>query len=154
MHANPITDPQLERILNALWVETYQEGAYGALLTDGLILQLVAHLLQMRDEKSVSATTPRGSLSQQQLRLLTDYMEEHLAEPVNHLCRAFRAGTGVPPHRWLLGRRIQRARELLDETDLTITEIADAVGYEDPSVLAGVFRRTVGVSPSQYRQIK
>jgi AraC-like DNA-binding protein len=88
-------------------------------------------------------------------------MEEHLAEDFRledlsrlldlstfHLCRAFKQSTGLPPHRWRLARRIERAREMLEGTNRSVTDIAAAVGYDDPSQLAAVFRKALGVTPT------
>lgn len=71
-----------------------------------------------------------------------------------HFSRAFKASTGVPPHRYLVQLRIEKTRELLETTDLPISEIASQVGYDDPSYLARLFRREVGVTPLAYRQAR
>ncbi|MFX8016085.1 helix-turn-helix transcriptional regulator, partial [Acinetobacter baumannii] len=55
-------------------------------------------------------------------------------------------------HRFLVKLRIDKARELLESTDLPIIEIAAQVGYDDPSYLARLFRREVGVTPAAYRR--
>ena len=94
-----------------------------------------------------------------------NHLQDHLADDVSlaelaalvglssyHLCRAFKASTGLPPHRWRLARRIERARELLEHSEISITDVAAAVGYEDPSQLAAVFRKTLGMSPTRYRR--
>jgi methylphosphotriester-DNA--protein-cysteine methyltransferase len=65
---------------------------------------------------------------------------------------AFKQSTGVPPHRYQLNLRIARARALLESTDTAVTEIAFDVGYESSQALARLFRREVGLSPSDYRR--
>jgi AraC family transcriptional regulator len=69
-----------------------------------------------------------------------------------HFSRAFQAATGVPPYRYLVQLRVERARALLEATDLPISEIAAQVGYDDPSYLARLFRREVGAAPAVYRR--
>jgi AraC family transcriptional regulator len=69
-----------------------------------------------------------------------------------HFARAFKASTGVPPHRYLMQLRVEKARKLLEGTDLPIGEVASEVGYDDPSYLARLFRREVGTTPAQYRR--
>jgi AraC family transcriptional regulator len=59
---------------------------------------------------------------------------------------------GMPPHRFLLGKRVGRAMELLVHTDQSLGEIAAACGFADQSHLTRVFSRTVGVSPGRWRQ--
>jgi AraC family transcriptional regulator len=69
-----------------------------------------------------------------------------------HFCRAFKASTGLPPHAWFVAHRVERARELLDSTNLPVEEVAAQVGYAEPSHFARMFRRTHGRSPTQYRR--
>lgn len=66
--------------------------------------------------------------------------------------RHFREQTGTTPVQWLLAARVRRAQELLESTLLSITEIADAVGFASPVTFRARFRRTVGISPTAYRQ--
>jgi AraC family transcriptional regulator len=69
-----------------------------------------------------------------------------------HFCTAFRLATGQTPHQWLTALRISRARQLLADPDLPITDIALAVGYQTPSAFAASFRKMLRVSPSQFRR--
>lgn len=69
-----------------------------------------------------------------------------------HFVRAFKASTGLPPHRYLVQLRIDRARILLETTNLSITEIAAQVGYDDPGYLARLFRGHFGMTPAKYRR--
>jgi AraC family transcriptional regulator len=69
-----------------------------------------------------------------------------------HFARAFKASTGLPPHRYLVQLRIDRARILLETTNLPITEIAAQVGYDDPGYLSRLFRRQFGTTPAKYRR--
>ncbi|WKX72781.1 GlxA family transcriptional regulator [Streptomyces sp. XD-27] len=67
------------------------------------------------------------------------------------LSRRFRAQTGTTPLRWLLNRRLQRARELLETTDLTMERIAQAAGFGSVETLRHHFARHVGTTPTSYR---
>jgi AraC family transcriptional regulator len=69
-----------------------------------------------------------------------------------HFARAFKISTGLPPHRYQMALRIQRAKELLATTDLPISSVAAAVGYEDQGYLARLLRREIGVTPARYRR--
>lgn len=66
--------------------------------------------------------------------------------------RRFVAETGTTPHKWLTQQRILAARSLLEESDLPVEQIADRVGFNSAVVLREHFRRTIGVSPSDYRR--
>jgi AraC-like DNA-binding protein len=68
-----------------------------------------------------------------------------------HFARTFRAAFGVPPHRYLLTRRIERAAALLRDTDLTITEIAFHTGWNSLGTFGRTFRDIIGNSPGEYR---
>jgi AraC-like DNA-binding protein len=106
----------------------------------------------------------RGGLPPRPLRRVRDFIELHLEErislqmlaqiaglSVHYFARAFKQSEGVTPHDYLLQRRVERAQELLAETDLPLSEIAIAVGFADQSHCARRFREHVGLTPSRYR---
>jgi len=68
-----------------------------------------------------------------------------------HFARSFKQAFGVPPHRYLLTRRIERATALLRDTDLAITEIAFLTGWESLGTFGRVFRDVTGESPGAIR---
>jgi AraC-like DNA-binding protein len=96
------------------------------------------------------------------VRLAMEYLRERLAESITlddlatyaaldkfHLCRAFRAQVGLPPHAYLTHLRIQRAKELLAK-GVRASELAPRVGLYDQSQLTRHFRRIVGTTPARY----
>jgi len=68
-----------------------------------------------------------------------------------HFARSFKQAFGVPPHRYLLTRRIERATALLRDTDLSITEIAFHTGWESLGTFGRTFRDVTGETPSAVR---
>src|SRR5215831_9861862 len=68
-----------------------------------------------------------------------------------HFARSFRQAFGLPPHRYLLTRRIERAKALLRDTELPITEIAFQTGWESLGAFGRTFRDVTGESPSELR---
>jgi transcriptional regulator GlxA family with amidase domain len=68
-----------------------------------------------------------------------------------HFARSFKDAFGVPPHRYLLTRRIERAKALLRDTDLPITEIAFQTGWDSLGTFGRTFRDVTGESPSSLR---
>jgi transcriptional regulator GlxA family with amidase domain len=68
-----------------------------------------------------------------------------------HFARSFKEAFGVPPHRYLLTRRIERATALLRETDLAITEIAFQTGWSSLGTFGRTFRDVTGESPGDFR---
>jgi AraC family transcriptional regulator len=107
---------------------------------------------------------PRRGLAAWQVKKVTSYILDHLAEEIGleelaaivnlsrfHFCTAFRLATGRSPYGWLVRERINRATNLLHDHALNITEVGLAVGYGTPSAFAASFRKCMGVSPSEYR---
>ncbi|MBN9606035.1 MAG: helix-turn-helix transcriptional regulator [Actinomycetales bacterium] len=91
-------------------------------------------------------------------------MDRHAHEPLDvpslaaaahmstgHFARAFREAYGETPHAYLMSRRIQRAKELLRHTDLSVTEVCLAVGCTSLGSFSASFTRLVGQTPSAYR---
>ncbi|CAE6745058.1 helix-turn-helix domain-containing protein [Paraburkholderia nemoris] len=68
-----------------------------------------------------------------------------------HFARSFKRAFGLPPHRYLLTRRIEQATTLLRDTELSITEIAFATGWESLGTFGRIFRDITGQSPSALR---
>lgn len=164
LHAGLIRAPKLTALLDELWSEVQSGAAHGAMFADGLLLQLAGTLLRLRDGVATAPLPARGGLALWQVRRICDLLQSDLsANPslaelatlvglsTEHFCRAFKASTGLPPHAWFVAQRVERARELLASTKLSVEEIAAQVGYAEPSHLARMFRRAHGVNPTQYR---
>jgi AraC-like DNA-binding protein len=80
-----------------------------------------------------------------------------IAQSINispwHLCRLFKIGTGTSVTQYVLGLRMQEAKELLETTCLRIKEIMNQVGIRDESHFARTFKKLFGMSPTQYRAL-
>lgn len=106
-----------------------------------------------------------GSNTAERIELVRAYLESNLGRDLDmravasaaalspfYLTRVFKARFGVPPYRYLIGLRIQRATELLLDSSLTVTQICHRVGFDPLSHFITTFRLQVGVSPSAYRR--
>jgi len=127
---------------------------------------VLAHELRRLDGRRAPAAPPmRGGLAGWQCRVLKDYIEEHLAEPVPlatlaeltqlspcHLSRAFKQSFGMPPHRFHVSRRIERAKMLLAEPAQSVTAIALDLGFSETSSFTVAFRKFTGRTPTEYRR--
>ena len=71
---------------------------------------------------------------------------------VSHFARGFRQATGMPPHRWLVQRRMEAAQTMLLAGDLPIAQIAQACGFADQSSFTKAFMRRVGTTPAAWRR--
>lgn len=69
----------------------------------------------------------------------------------SHFSRVFKQTTGMPPVQFMLGIRIDRAKELLDFTDRSVSEIAEACGFPDQNYFTRTFKKLTGYTPTQYR---
>jgi AraC-like DNA-binding protein len=132
--------------------------------TDALLhsrprLGMLAHL-----PLSVDPPTNRGGLAPARANRVCEYIDSHLQESialevlaeiaqlsVHHFARAFRQTLGIPPHNYIVQRRVEHAQQLLRNTDLPLSEIAIVAGFTDQSHLARHFRTITGVSPSLAR---
>jgi AraC family transcriptional regulator len=70
-----------------------------------------------------------------------------------YFARQFKQATGLPPHQYVVVRRVGRAKQLLQtRSDLSLSEVAAHAGFSDQSQLANLFKRLVGVTPGQFRK--
>jgi transcriptional regulator GlxA family with amidase domain len=88
------------------------------------------------------------------LPLTLDDLAGAAAMSPNHLLRTFRAAFGQTPHQYLTRLRLARARQLLVSTDLPVTEVCLAVGFESLGSFSTLFRREYGLAPSHLRQLE
>lgn len=113
----------------------------------------------------LAARQKRGGLAPAQLRRVTARMAESLFYPtpiedlagmtglsVSYFSRAFKASTGMAPHRWYLTERVRRAQGALLETNDSLAEVALAGGFADQSHFTRAFRTITGASPGAWRK--
>ena len=114
--------------------------------------------------QSPSRIAPARALPAWRLRHVIDYIDAHLDQDLtlaelaavagfspSHFKALFRQATGTPVHRFVLERRVERARLHLLEGRLSVTEVALETGFAHPSHMARWMRRLLGLSPSQVR---
>jgi AraC family transcriptional regulator len=161
-----ILDPMLEQLAIALTAALRDGTAGDELYIDTLAQMMGVHLARTHSSQSrPTRTPPMQTMSGARMRRVLDYIEEHLEgnlsleamaaeveiSPV-YLARAFKGAVGQSPHRYVLARRIDRAKELLRNTDMPVVDVALSVGFSSQSHLSHWFQRYVGVSPAAYRQ--
>jgi len=114
-----------------------------------------------------SPEASRGGLSPAMRHRVCDFIESHISEKISldslstmaglsphHFARAFQQSLGMPPHRYLLRRRLEHVEKMLRDTQLPLSHIALAVGFSDQSHLNRHFRRLTGMSPSLARGLE
>lgn len=70
----------------------------------------------------------------------------------SYFSRLFTEQVGIAPKQYLLNKRLNRAKELLSETDASIFEIANSIGYDDQLYFSRIFKKHIGVSPIEYKK--
>jgi len=123
-------------------------------------LDLIDSLLKL-----TPAPQTHGGLTVGALRRVREYVQLHLDESIglstlaavaglsmHHFAREFKQSAGVTPHHYLIQKRIERAQQKLAQTDLSLAEIAYAVGFSDQGHLARHFRGLLGTTPREFRR--
>ncbi len=134
------------------------------LLAELLGLAIATHLGQTRAGSHQMVSTKPGTMSPRKVRLLESFVDSRLDSQISlralaaqadlsmfHFARCFRKSTGMTPHQFVTRQRIERARELLRNPNLSVANVALRCGFSQPSHFSEVFRRVVGSSPRQYR---
>lgn len=132
---------------------------------EALAVLLAHELVRLNNGGEATAPLARGGLAGWQQKRVSDYIESHLADNVPlaelaslvdyspfHFARAFKRSFGLPPHRYHVNRRIERAKELLAVPSNSVTAVGLAVGFAETSSFSAAFRKATGRAPSDYRR--
>jgi AraC family transcriptional regulator len=162
-----VRDPVIESIVRQLVIEARNGSPSGLLYAESACEFLAYHLIQRHSTLSKSPRQSLGGLPGHRLRVVKNYIEENLGNQitlhelaglacvsVRHFERAFRQSLGLPPHRYVLERRVSAARDLLlTHPNLAIDEIARKLGFSSSSHLSAAFSRRMGCSPAAFRRL-
>ncbi|VVN71598.1 helix-turn-helix domain-containing protein [Pseudomonas fluorescens] len=154
--------PQARRFRQLIQLNWAEPGE--RLLTSSLAHELLSHTL-LSQVGLRQGLRLKGGLAAHQRRQLVEHIDNQLAEPISlgqlaglcalseyHFARMFRESFGLPPHQYLLARRLAHARQLLRNTSQPLGEIALACGFASASHFTNRFRQAVGGTPGEYRQ--
>jgi AraC family transcriptional regulator len=157
--------PHLRAAMLAVDAELTAGGLGGPLAAESLANLLAVHLLRHVLAPRQVARRRYGTLPRAKLRAVVEYVEEHLDASLtleqmaavarlspNYFASQLRRATGLPPHQYVIARRVERARQLLQEgSELSLAEVAAHAGFCDQSRLTHHFKRLVGLTPGQFR---
>ena len=151
------TSLKLKRSLEASTVDELYVEALGNVL--------MHELLRFSGGAPRRDAQARGGLAPWQRNAVTTYVEQHLAERISlatlaqlarlspyYFCRAFKRSFGMSPLRYHSDRRMERAKALLAERIISVTDIGRAIGFSETSSFSAAFRRATGLTPSSYHR--
>jgi len=153
----------------AWWLEEIIEHCsagepHGGLYTESASVALLTYLASLRSARPPKSSPGAGPLSQQAVRKVREYVDDHLTDTLSikdladlcgcspgHLNRVFRATVGLPIYRFVIERRIEHARSLLQADNMSLVEVAISCGFANQSHFSTAFRRHVGFTPGEFR---
>jgi AraC family transcriptional regulator len=157
-------DPQLEAIAMLVLTELKQENLGSSLYIDSLTNVLAVRLLRQYSASKPHLAVYEGGLPQRQLQQILEYIHAHLERDIKladlagaigisqfHFSHLFKQSIGTSPHQYLIQQRIERAQQLLKQTDRSIVDIAFECGFNSHSHLSKQFRQLTGMTPKSYR---
>jgi AraC family transcriptional regulator len=162
-----IVDPVLVHLAAALLPAFERPEQANSLFVDYVMLAVCSYLVDTYGDGAQPPAVRKGGLTTAQLRrakeilvanssghiLLADVARE-CGLSRQYFTKAFKATTGLAPHRWLQQHRIDHAKQRLSETSLPIADIAILCGFADQSHLTRVFTTLVGLSPAAWRRLR
>jgi AraC family transcriptional regulator len=157
--------PELRSAMLAVDAELRAGGGGGPLMAESLATILSVHLIRHTTGPHRRPRPAARVLPRQKLHMVIEYIMENLeGSPTleqmaavarvspDHFARQFKAATGLPPHQYVIARRIERAQHLLRaDGELGLADVALRAGFSDQSHFCSHFKRIVGVTPRQFR---
>jgi len=157
--------PHLRAVMESVEAELSAGDTGGPLVAESLANVLAVHLLRHVVAPCRPERGRDGVLPPKRLHAVVEYIEDHLnAAPrleqiaavahlsPYHFARQFKAATGMPPYQYVIARRIELAKQLLQGDDIPLSEVAAQAGFVDQSQFSRHFKRLVGVTPGQFRR--
>ena len=161
-----IQDQKLSAVFAAIHHELLEGAAGWREIVRSLVNQLAVYLLRshINLKRSEELELSRVGMVDRRLRRALEFMHDNCGRELSlaeiaaavyvsefHFARLFKKITGTSPHAYLAAIRIERARKLLAETDLSITEVGARVGYNSQSHFTKIFRAATGLTPNTFR---
>lgn len=159
-----IRDPFLEQLAYAFKAELERGNPSDRLYLESLQTVLVGHLLRHHCSVKIADANLLGGLPKSNLHQVIDYIQNNLDHDISlvelarvahmsahHFGKLFKQSIGVTPHQYVLKCRIEQAKKLLANKQLSFAEISQVLGFCHQSHFINVFRRYTTLTPQQYR---
>ena len=158
-------DREMEVICHRLYQAVSLGGMADRLYVESLVTQLAVLIRRCHSTASAALRIPPSSgLTRSQARRVLDYIESHLSRhltlgelariaglSLHHFARMFKRTVGMAPHRYVLERRLERAKGMLCSTGTSLVEISLSTGFSSQSHFTSTFRRLVGPTPTEFQ---
>ena len=158
-----LNDPLISQLVSSIANEI-EGGFLDQILAEALNTALAVQIMRLCGNPTAVSLEPSNGLSRKRLKRVCDYIEANLDDRLTlaelaavaclspyHFSRSFKQAVGVGPQRYVMHRRVERAKALMRRTDQPLARIAQEVGFADQSHLTSVFRREIGVTPGHFR---
>lgn len=162
-----LADPLIQQIAYALKSELESGCLSGRLYGESAAAMLAIHLLKINSPFRQSIQDYRGGLPKHKLVQVIEYMDEYLDRNIGlselaqvasmsqyHFARLFKQSMGITPHQYLIGQRVERAKRLLRQYDLSIADVALCCGFANQGHFSYHFKRLVNVTPKAFLNSK
>ena len=159
-----LVDPRVSALVTAVNAERVAGFPSGPLFLDSVEQALATVLIERYAVRRRPPIIHRGGLTPARLRTVTELVQTRLdgdlrleemaasvALSAAHFAHVFRQSTGQSPHQFVLGQRVERAKEILRTAELRVLDVALACGFKTQQHFARVFRQVCGISPTEYR---
>ena len=158
-----VIDPFVRELGNTLRNQFHMLKLSGNVYLESLAAVVAIHLAASYGRNDAKSNASAG-LSPYKLDRVLTFIEEHVADAVPvgdlastvhmspcHFARMFKQTVGQPPHVYITGQRMERAKDLLRNTDLPLVDVAASAGFQTQAHFTGVFRKHAGVTPRIFR---
>ncbi len=159
-----VRDKIVRQIADACAAGIEEYGNANRLFADGLALSLVTHLFHAYSDIAAPAIS-KGGLTPRDTRRVLGYIRDHLQDDISleelaatvdlsthYFTEAFRKAVGIPPYRCVLQQRVERAKDLLLRSDMTVLSVSEQSGFSSQTQFTTMFRKIVVVTPSKFRR--
>ena len=159
-----LTDSHVADLVRRLHAQVTDGLPLGALYVEALSLTLASYVYERYGAERMAKPPSGPGLSLSHRERLVALIEERMAEPLHlselaaevgysqdHFLRLFRHSFGISPHRYLIVRRIERAKSMLNDDDCSLVEVAFACGFSSQAHFSSTFKQHAGITPGRYR---